>query len=211
MNEFDGAHVSVQLMLSDDEGKHFNWYVPKSNTYLSFFKDVEAWKLNHPERQEVITPFNSVSNASRKSNKSKGSSKSGTSSVSSARIKAEAEKAGVQERAAGLKKKHALELQTIKLQDAIEESELETGIAAANPKVQVLEKSEKQFASSQTKSVSHSKPSEDGMNTYLETEDKERGNYCGSRTSSGICKYTSFRKLHFERIKANSHTQFKHQ
>lgn len=79
------------------------------------------------------------------SRKSRSSAKSRASSLSSARAKAEAEKAALLERAAGLKKKHALELQKMQLQSEIEQSAMDTDIAAANAKVKVLETYEKEM------------------------------------------------------------------
>ncbi|KAL7844778.1 hypothetical protein SRHO_G00233170 [Serrasalmus rhombeus] len=113
-------------MLNGDEREHdhANWYEPRKNS-LSFVDDVQVWKGNLPQPAPIITPLDSISNVSTKSKRSGYSFKSGTSSVSSARAKAEAEEAALLERAAGLKKKHALELQKMQLQSATEQNALE--------------------------------------------------------------------------------------
>ncbi|XP_032416528.1 uncharacterized protein LOC116718567 isoform X3 [Xiphophorus hellerii] len=104
----------------------------------------------------AINPEDSASNVRSVKSKS-GSQVSRVSSTSSARIKAEAERAALLERAAGLKKKHQLEAQEEKLKQEKEQLELETELAAANAKLRVLE----------INSQCGSKCS-DGMNSYIE-------------------------------------------
>ncbi|KAI2645448.1 Gag-Pol polyprotein [Labeo rohita] len=175
LDEFEKAHVSVQQLIIDEEKEYdnANWYEPKKSTFMSFLKDVETWKTNLAEPQLIVTPLDSISNVSRKSKRSGHSSKSGASSISSARMKAEAEKAALMERAAGLERKHALEIQKVQLQNLIEQNVLQTDLAAANAKVQVLESYEKQLESSFLRSASQSKQSEDGMNSYLKAQGKQ--------------------------------------
>lgn len=108
---------------------------------------------------DEINPEDSVSNVpSVKENSEKASSHlSRISSTSSARIKAEAEKAALEEHIAAQKRKHQIEAQQEKLRREKEKLELETELAATKAKLKVLENS----------SQCGSKRS-NGMNSYYE-------------------------------------------
>lgn len=59
--------------------------------------------------------------------------------VSSARLKIEAEKAGLSAQAAILNEKHTLELEKARLQSAMEVMEMKAKIAASDTKLKVME------------------------------------------------------------------------
>lgn len=59
--------------------------------------------------------------------------------VSSARLKIEAEKAGLSAQTAILKEKHTLELEKARLQSAMEVMEMKAKIAASDTKLKVME------------------------------------------------------------------------
>ena len=85
---------------------------------------------------DEIKPDDSASNVSsvKASCLKPPSQLSRTSSTASARIKAQAEKAALQERVAALKKKHSIEAMEEKLKREKEQLELETELAATNEK-----------------------------------------------------------------------------
>ncbi len=140
LNEFKNVHQSVQVLLDEEERKSDNddWYLPKMQNFETFLKEVATWKIVQKDLQAVISPSDSISNVSHskmKSSRSIASSSSRTTSVSSARLRAKAEKAALLQRAEGLKKKHALELERIEVQNVMERVELETELAAVDAKV----------------------------------------------------------------------------
>lgn len=96
-----------------------------------------------------------------------GSGASGTSSASYTRIQAEAERAGIMERVAALNIKHKLveqqeqlKSQQEQLKRRQEQLELETKLAAANARINVLE-------AIQSKNISKVSDGSDGMNSYF--------------------------------------------
>lgn len=121
---------------SDNE----DWYQPRMQTFETFLNEVEMWKSAQSfEPQTVVSPLDSISivaaRASKVEHLRSGASIASRSSVSSARLRAEAERAALLQRTEGLKKKHALEMERIKVQNAMEKVELETELAATNGKV----------------------------------------------------------------------------
>ncbi|XP_061159982.1 uncharacterized protein LOC133170834 [Syngnathus typhle] len=206
LDEFDKAHVLVQDMLAGYERQedHAQWYEPKKKSFLYFLENAQTFKGSLSQPLPVITPMDSASNTSRKSG---SSSKSGAPSLSSARVKIEAEKAALLERAAGLKKKHALELQRMQLQGEIEQSAIEIDIAAANAKVKVLENYEKQIEI-KGGSVCRSEP-KDSMNSYLEAHGKET--YIEPEISIEYANIHTVPKTPLQMLTAQRQTQFPYQ
>ncbi|XP_061160072.1 uncharacterized protein LOC133170892 isoform X1 [Syngnathus typhle] len=206
LDEFDKAHVLVQDMLAGYERQedHAQWYEPKKKSFLYFLENAQTFKGSLSQPLPVITPMDSASNTSRKSG---SSSKSGASSLSSARVKIEAEKAALLERAAGLKKKHALELQRMQLQGEIEQSAIEIDIAAANAKVKVLENYEKQIEI-KGGSVCRSEPT-GSMNSYLEAHGKET--YIEPEISIEYANIHTVPKTPLQMLTAQRQTQFPYQ
>lgn len=176
----------TSLPIPPDELKKQNEYFEnKMSTYLEFTERVKCWlcELGQPFVQlnkdnnvqnfddvdDEINPEDSASNVCSVISKSKTRSQvSRVSSTTSARVKAEAEKAALMERVAALKRKHQIETleeklkmekenELKRLQQEKEQLELETELAAANAKLRVLE----------INSQCGSKRS-DGMNSYYE-------------------------------------------
>lgn len=87
----------------------------KCKPFERFLNEVETWKGNQSHLQTVISPQDSVSNASKGFSKVRRSHSSisvvSKSSVSSACLKAEAEKAALMQPATTLKTKHILEIE----------------------------------------------------------------------------------------------------
>ncbi len=140
LNEFRNVHQSAQVLLDEEERKSDNddWYLPKIQNFETFLKEVATYKIVQKDLQAVIFPSDSISNVSHRKRKSLcsiASSSSRTTSVSSARLRAEAEKAALLQRAEGLKKKHSLELERIEVQNAMERVELETELVSVDAKV----------------------------------------------------------------------------
>ncbi len=120
LNEFRNVHQSVKVLLDEEERKRDNddWYLPKIQNFETFLKEVATWKIVQKNLQAVISPSDSISNVSHSKMKSSRSiASSSARTVSSARLRAEAEKAALLQRAEGLKKKHALELERIEVQN----------------------------------------------------------------------------------------------
>ncbi len=174
LNDFRNVHQSVQVLLDEEERKSDNddWYLPKIQTFETFLKEVATWKVVQKDLQAVISPLDSISNVSgskRKSSRSIASSSYKTTSVSSARLRAEAEKAALLQRTEGLKKKHALELERIEVQNAMERVELETELAAVDAKMRVLQSFDTECIESKLISSEGSESPGDGMNKYLKS------------------------------------------
>lgn len=149
----------LNLNLPEDEEKRQKIYFhAKGSTFSNFIEKVKGWlsDVGHPYAQsndaenppgnlsvvsDEINPEDSVSNVScQEENRSRARSKlSKASSTSSARIRAEADKAALMERMAALERKHALEEKEEKLRKEKELFVLETELAAANAKLNVLE------------------------------------------------------------------------
>ncbi|KAL3981342.1 small subunit ribosomal protein S12 [Sarotherodon galilaeus] len=130
----------------DNDQQH--WFEPKADAMRSFVDNVDAWiKEVHQRTKEAkmvdesVQPTDSISvAASRKSRMSKSST--GQSSASSARLKAELEKAALLAQAAALKERRALEEQEAKLKAEKEELELRTALAATDAKLKILQRFE---------------------------------------------------------------------
>lgn len=102
-----------------------------------------------------------VSNVASKHSSRKSSCGGKSSTTSSARIKAEADRAALLAHVAALKEKHALEEQEQQLKRRREQLELEAMLAASTAKLAVLQASDVQ---------SFSKASSNAMNSYLNKE-----------------------------------------
>eukprot|EP00063_Salmo_salar_P065884 XP_014040719.1 PREDICTED: uncharacterized protein LOC106593859 [Salmo salar] len=182
LNDFKNGHESVLELVTEEEQEQesMNYYQPRMRTYEHFLKEVEIWKKAEVEPQTLIEPHDSISNVSKTSSKTKYSKTA--SSVSSARLKAEAERAALLARQASLQDKHALELEKAQLEQQkaqleqqrahlnvrMEKMALETDIAAYNAKLKVLESVE---STSQSHAVAaHLLSQEDGMNSYFENQ-----------------------------------------
>ncbi len=175
LNEFRNVHQSAQVLLDEEERKSGNddWYLPKIQNFETFLKEVATYKIVQKDLQAVIFPSDSISNVShrkRKSLRSIASSSSRTTSVSSARLRAEAEKAALLQRAEGLKKKHSLELERIEVQNAMERVELETELVSVDAKVRVLQSFDTECMESKLISSEGSESSGDGINKYIKSQ-----------------------------------------
>lgn len=88
---------------------------------------------------EEVGPGDSISATSRSSHKSKASNvRSVTSTVSSARLKAELEKAALLAKAASLKQRQALNEQELKFKAEREQMEVQTALDTADAHLKVL-------------------------------------------------------------------------
>ena len=136
LDEFKMCHESVQKMLPDDvrENETLDWYEPKMANYTTFLTEVEKWSKSQLDPQTLVDATDSVSKVSMTSSKA--------SSISSARMKAAADKAALLARAEALKRKHELELEKLQLSAKMESLEMETDIAATNAKLKALEEFE---------------------------------------------------------------------
>ncbi len=176
-------HDSVLVLLPGDEKvKHETWFKAMMLNNDDSIANAKKWVLDHDscpshgngDVEDDINPNDSISNVGSK-RPSQRSYRSGRSSTTSARIKAEADRAALLARQAALKAKHALEEQQEELKRKMEEQELqlrrkkealdlETELAAFNAKLAVLE----------TCGMSHvSSKHSNGMNSYFE---REKGN-----------------------------------
>ena len=173
-------HDSVLALLHGEEKvKHETWFKAMMLNNDDSIVNAKKWVLDHDgftahgnsDVVDDINPNDSISNVGSK-RPSQRSHRSGRSSTTSARIKAEADRAALLARQAALKAKHALEEQQEQLKRKMEEQELqlrrkmeeldlEAELAAFNAKLAVLE-------TCGTSSI----PSEDsnGMNSYFERE-----------------------------------------
>lgn len=157
LEEFKSIHRAYQELLTKNEVKkeECEWFAPKIKEINTFNFSVSEWlsgakKTAEPQVVEA-GPKDSVSQVSSHGSKSKASS------VASARIRAEAERAGIMIKFAALKEKHDLEEQENALQKEIqvlkqkrEALELRTQLAVSSTKIAVLMSAEKGFMVSKT-------------------------------------------------------------
>ena len=172
VEEFNNTHKAYQLLLSKEECEldTEKWYILKVGDMTAFMASVTKWKntiiqgeIDHDNiglNVDNVAPEDSISAVL-----SHRSSRSATSSTSSARIRAEAEKAAIQTRIQALKQKHALEeeeeelnVQKEQLRKRRETLELHTELAATTAKLTVYKSAEEQIDSN----------SMDGMNAYYD-------------------------------------------
>ncbi len=168
---------SPQVLLDEEERKSDkdDWYLPKIQIFETFLKEVATWKVVQKDLQSVISPSDSISNVSGSKRKSSCSIASSSSKTTSARLRAEAEKAALLQTTEGLKKKHALELERIEVQNAMERVELETELAAVDAKVRVLQSFDTECMESKLISSEGSESPGDGMNKYLKSHQGTNG------------------------------------
>ncbi|KAK0152604.1 hypothetical protein N1851_005873 [Merluccius polli] len=160
-------HESLLFLLPSDEAeKHETWFKAKMMFNDECVNDVKKWisgnegcvKANE-NVEDDIKPDDSVSNIGSKCSAKTGGS-GGSSTASSARVKAEAERAALVARAAALKEQHALEEQEQQLRRRREQLQVEAELAASAAKLAVL----------QASSGKGSRAASNGMNSYLERE-----------------------------------------
>ncbi len=177
LNDFRNVHQSVQVLLDEEETKSGkdDWYLPKIQIFETFLKEVATWKVVKKDLQSVMPPSDSISNVSGSKRKSSCSIASSSSKTTSARLRAEAEKAALLQSTEGLKKKHALELERIEVQNAMERVELETELAAVDAKVRVLQTFDTECMESKLISSEGSESPGDGMNKYLKSHQGTNG------------------------------------
>ena len=153
-NETHTSFMSLPLP-KDEVKRQSKYFLEKMTMFCDFTDNVKGWLFeaghpyvetnkDDPDNQCVadgIHPEDSASNvASIKSSSLRSHSRlSRSSSISSACIKAEADKAALVERIAAQKRKHQIEAQQEKLRREKEQLELETELAATKAKLQVLE------------------------------------------------------------------------
>ncbi|XP_024123270.2 uncharacterized protein LOC112143483 [Oryzias melastigma] len=157
LNEFIHANEQVLKFLPDDEKDSDQelWFQPKKNRICELMDKAEKWKnLTQQNYQEDVSPDDSVSVTDSKVKGKSASCVSGSvisgcssrssrvSSVSSARHKAQAERAALLARAASLKQRQALDIEECKLKTKREQLEIETAIAESTAKIKVLEECE---------------------------------------------------------------------
>lgn len=111
-----------------------DWYEPKMSAFRNFLKDMEIWERSQIDPQMLVGLQDSISNAPKRSHSSKHSKSDSTSSSVSARRKVATERAALLARAAGLKGKHALEMEKAQLQARVEQMELEMSLAESDAK-----------------------------------------------------------------------------
>lgn len=170
LNDFRNVHQSVQVLLDEEERKSDkdDWYLPKIQIFETFLKEVATWKVVQKDLQSVISPSDSISNVS-------GSKRKSSCSIASSSSRAEAENAALLQSTEGLKKKHALELERIEVQNAMERVELETELAAVDAKVRVLQSFDTECMESKLISPEGSESPGDGMNKYLKSHQGTNG------------------------------------
>ena len=159
--EFKSVHRDYQGQLSEDEANkdECEWFQPKMAEIDHFLSHVSEWLIGasrttkpEPEEEEKeeeveVTEKDSISQFSH------GSRGSRTSSVASARVVVEAERAGLEAKAAALKEMHELEELESALQKEMrtlkqkrEALELKTQLAVSSSKLAVLKSAEQQGA-----------------------------------------------------------------
>ncbi len=149
--EAKNVHDSLMGLLPDDEKeKHEIWFKAKMIGNDELISDVKRWvkcseqhALNSNgnddddddnDDDDDVNPEDSVSNVASKQTSKKSACSGKSSSTSSARVKAEADRAALLARVAALKKMHALEEQQQQLQRKREQLELEALLAAFTAK-----------------------------------------------------------------------------
>ncbi|KAL4008074.1 hypothetical protein ACER0C_001926 [Sarotherodon galilaeus] len=148
--EFCENNDAVKNRLTESELLHdqTQWYEPKASYLRSFVEKVERW-LKRVEMQvdearmidAEVEPADSVSAISSRHSKAHRSSRTSSavsSTTYSARLKIEAERAALVARAEALKQKMEIDRQEAVLKAKREEWELQTAIAAASAKLDVL-------------------------------------------------------------------------
>lgn len=175
--EAHDIHKSLMnLPLPEDEVERQNkYFMDKMTQHSDFTKKVKGWlsdtshscvepnKDNFDEcAANEVNPEDSVSNVSSVKGKANSQLSRTSSSTSSARIKAEADMAALEERLAAQRRKHQIEAQQESLRREKEQLELETELAATKAKLQVLENS--------SQCSKHS----NGMNSYFERKKQQK-------------------------------------
>ncbi|KAL7852287.1 hypothetical protein SRHO_G00180720 [Serrasalmus rhombeus] len=156
--DFCNLNTSVKGLLyqivSEDEMKkdQQSWFEPKATSFREFIAGVSAWFEAAAQRREEASKFNEVvwpgdsvsATSSKRSKKSRARSGCSTalSVASSARLKAELEKAALLAKAAALKQRYALDEQELKVKAEKEQLELQAALAAADAQLKVLQKYE---------------------------------------------------------------------
>ena len=172
LEEFNGLHKRYQKLLSEDEcvTDTEQWYEPKRIHIEEFKTRADEWTKSCPvvvatptEKEDVISPKDSISSVSR-------GSKSSTSSSSSARLVAQAERAALFAKAATMKERHALEekeqllaKERGEIRRKVKALKFEAELSATNAKLAVYAGAEEQVASTPA----------DGMNAYFEERNLE--------------------------------------
>lgn len=162
--------------LLDEKDKHDMWFKAKMISNNECISYVKRWLTSVEHRtlmgndddhgvddNDGVNPDDSVSNVANKHTSKRSACRRTLSTTSSARVKAEAEKAALMARVAALKKLHALEEHQQKLKMEREQLELETLLADSTAKLSVLQAAEMQ---------SVTRASSNGMNSYLSKEGK---------------------------------------
>ena len=196
--EFCELNTSVKALLSGTPGEEMKadqegWFTHKADMFHNFTLRAETWirvvqqRIAEADRaNEEVAPEDSASVVTvRKKKGSKAPSSTcsrASSSASSARLKAELERAELQAQASALKQKRLLDEQEVKLKADREELQIQTALAASNAKFRVLDELEGLRASS---GVSH----EDGMDSYFRESrvprntSSQTGHACSPRCS----------------------------
>ena len=174
LEEFDELHKQYQELLSKDEcvTDTGQWYEPKRIVIEEFRTGADEWIKSCPvvapptEKEDEISPKDSISSVSR-------GSKSSRSSSSSARLVAQAERAALLAKAATMKERHALEekeqllsKEREEIRRQMETLNFEAELSATNAKLAVYAGAEEQVASTPA----------DGMNAYFEERNLELAN-----------------------------------
>lgn len=162
------------LLPPDEKDEHETWFKAKMMFNDECIADANQWVMCNEGNVVVnqgdviddgINPNDSVSNIESKRSNEGSVNSSRISTASSARIKAEADRAALVARVAALKDKHALEEQEQQLRRKREQLDLEVELAASTAKLAVLEAFERKGSSHGSVSV---------MNSHSERERKER-------------------------------------
>ncbi|CAI5671438.1 unnamed protein product [Oreochromis niloticus] len=148
--EFCENNDAVKNHLTESELLHdqTQWYEPKASYLRSFVEKVERW-LKRVEMQvdearmidaevEPADSASAISSRHSKAHRSSRTSSAVSSTTYSARLKIEAERAALVARAEALKQKMEIDRQEAVLKAKREEWELQTAIAAASAKLEVL-------------------------------------------------------------------------
>ncbi|XP_031438690.2 uncharacterized protein LOC116224090 [Clupea harengus] len=174
LEEFDELHKQYQELLSKDEcvTDTGQWYEPKRIVIEEFRTGADKWIKSCPvvapptEKEDEISPKDSISSVNR-------GSKSSRSSSSSARLVAQAERAALLAKAATMKERHALEekeqllsKEREEIRRQMETLNFEAELSATNAKLAVYAGAEEQVASTPA----------DGMNAYFEERNLELAN-----------------------------------
>ncbi|KAL7868352.1 hypothetical protein SRHO_G00097360 [Serrasalmus rhombeus] len=196
-----------QLMHEEEFEKDQSfWYEPNASRICGFMQHVEMWIKAAEERAEQarqydadIRPSDSVSVVSAAlSNKSKRHGSvvgSKVSTASSARLKAEMERAALLAQATALKQKQDLERQEAELKAKREQLDLQTAIAASDAKLRVLEVFENE-RSSQVSPV-HTMTMDSGFIPLPVSQTP------GTNTENGHGEFVPFQTTHAQQSRVN--------